>query len=379
MSEEMKNLSAVLSEMPLQNCTKSSRQLKFFEAIREATDQKMAQDPNIYLMGLGAPDPKGIFGTTAGLAEKYGPSRVMDMPTSENAMTGIAIGSAILGMRPIMTHQRVDFFILALDQLINNAAKWHYMFGGQMKVPLVVRLIIGRGWGQGPQHSQSLHSLFAHVPGLKVVMPSTPRDAKGLLISAIEDDNPVVYLEHRWLHNTFGEVPLDPTPTPIGKAKIVRSGTDITIVAASHMVLEAIKATEWLEKEGISAELIDLRTIRPLDKETILTSVQKTGRIIVADPDWKTISTASEILAFIAEESLSSLKSPPARITYPDRHTPTSWALSNHFYPTAEHIASQALQIMGKPNRAQALIEEMLKQRIHCPLDVPDKNFTGPF
>ena len=220
------------------------RQLKFYEAIREATDQKMAQDPNIYLMGLGVPDPKGIFGTTSGLAEKYGPNRVMDMPTSENAMTGIAIGSAILGMRPIMTHQRVDFFILALDQLINNAAKWHYMFGGQMKVPLVIRLIIGRGWGQGPQHSQSLHSFFAHVPGLKVVMPSTPQDAKGLLISAIEDDNPVVYLEHRWLHNTFGEVSPDPTPIPIGKAKIVRPGTDITIVAASHMVLEALAAIQ---------------------------------------------------------------------------------------------------------------------------------------
>ncbi len=355
------------------------RQLKFFEAIREATDQKMAQDPNIYLMGLGVPDPKGIFGTTSGLAEKYGPSRVMDMPTSENAMTGIAIGSAILGMRPIVIHQRVDFFILALDQLINNAAKWHYMFGGQMKVPLVIRLIIGRGWGQGPQHSQSLHSFFAHIPGLKVVMPSTPQDAKGLLISAIEDDNPVIYLEHRWLHNTFGEVSLDPTPIPIGKAKIVRSGTDITIVAASHMVLEALAAIQLLQKDGISAELIDLRTIRPLDKETILTSVKKTGRIIVADPDWKTVSTASEILAFIAEEALSSLKSPPIRISYPDRHTPTSWALSNHFYPTAKHIAIEALKIMGKPNRAQSLIEEMLKQQTQGPLDVPDEKFTGPF
>jgi pyruvate dehydrogenase E1 component beta subunit len=356
-----------------------SRQLKFCEAIREATDQKMAQDSNVYLMGLGVPDPKGIFGTTSGLAEKYGPSRVMDMPTSENAMTGIAIGSAILGMRPVMTHQRVDFFLLALDQLINNAAKWHYMFGGQMKVPLVIRLIIGRGWGQGPQHSQSLHSFFAHVPGLKVVMPSTPRDAKGLLISAIEDDNPVVYLEHRWLHNTFGEVPEDPTPTPIGKANVVRSGSDITIVAVSHMVLETLRAIQWLEKGGISAELIDLRTIRPLDKETILTSVKKTGRIIVADPDWKSVGIASEILAFIAEESLTSFKSPPVRITYPDRLTPTSWTLSNHFYPTAKQIAIEALKMMRKPDRAKPLVEEMLKQQTQGPLDVPDKEFTGPF
>ncbi len=379
MSEEIRNLPAILSEMPLQNCTKSSKSLKFYEAIREAIDQKMALDPRVYLMGLGVPDPKGIFGTTSGLAEKYGPERVMDMPTSENAMTGIAIGSAINGMRPIMTHQRVDFFILALDQLINNAAKWHYMFGGQMKVPLVIRLIIGRGWGQGPQHSQSLHSFFAHVPGLKVVMPSTPQDAKGLLLSAIDDDNPVVYLEHRWLHNTFGEVSTDPTPIPIGKAKIVRSGTDVTIVAASHMVLEAHRALSMLEEEGISAELIDLRTIRPLDKETILNSVQKTGRLIVADPDWKTVGTASEILAFVAEEALSSLQSPPVRVTYPDRHTPTSWALSNHFYPTSKHIAVEALKMMGKLSQAQALMEQLREQYTQGPLDVPDETFTGPF
>lgn len=353
------------------------RQLKFYEAIREATDQKMAQDPNIYLMGLGVPDPKGIFGTTAGLAEKYGPDRVMDMPTSENAMTGIAIGSAILGMRPIMTHQRVDFFLLALDQLINNAAKWHYMFGGKMKIPLVVRLVIGRGWGQGPQHSQSLHSLFAHIPGLKVVMPATPQDAKGLLISAIEDENPVVYLEHRWLHNTFGEVSSDLTPTPIGKARIVRSGTDLTIVATSHMVLEAIRANQWLEQEGISTELIDLRSIRPLDKETLLNSIKKTGRLIIADPDWKMVGISSEILAIAAEEGFSSLKSPPVRIAYPDRHIPTSWVLSNHFYPTAKHIAIEALKMMGKPTKAQSLIEEILK--FQEPLDVPDKEFTGPF
>jgi len=355
------------------------RQLKFYEAIQEATDQKMAIDPSIYLMGLGVPDPKGIFGTLSGLSEKYGPDRVMDMPTSENAMTGVAIGSALLGMRPIMTHQRVDFFLLALDQLINNAAKWHYMFGSQMKVPLVIRLIIGRGWGQGPQHSQSLHSFFAHIPGLKVVMPSTPQDAKGLLISAIEDDNPVVYLEHRWLHNTFGDVTEDLTPTPIGKAKIVRAGSDITIVAVSHMVIEAIRAAQWLEKDGISVEIIDLRTIAPLDKETILTSVKKTGRIIIADPDWKTVGMSAEVLAIVVEEALFSLKSPPVRIAYPDRHTPTSWVLSNHFYPTAKDIAIAALTMLGKPTKANSLLEELIKQQAQTPLDVPDKEFTGPF
>src|ERR1700722_14260768 len=181
--------------------------LTLSQAILQATDQLMQIDSSVYVMGLGVPDPKGIFGTTTGLEKKYGSDRVLDMPTSENGMTGIAIGSALLGLRPIMTHQRVDFFLLALDQLINNAAKWHYMFGGQMNVPLVIRLIIGRGWGQGPQHSQSLQSIFSHIPGLKVVMPSNPYDAKGLLLSAIDDENPVVYLEHRWLHGIFGEVP----------------------------------------------------------------------------------------------------------------------------------------------------------------------------
>ncbi len=189
---------------------------KFNEAILEAHDQLMAVDPNVYIMGLGVPDPKGIFGTTVGLQEKYGPNRVMDMPCSENAMTGVAIGSALVGMRPIMTHQRVDFFLLALDQLVNNACKWHFMFGGQLNVPLVIRLIIGRGWGQGPQHSQTLTSFFAHLPGLKVVAPSSPYDAKGLLISAVEDNNPVVYLEHRWLHNIYGEVPSEIYRVPLG-------------------------------------------------------------------------------------------------------------------------------------------------------------------
>lgn len=346
-----------------------SRQTTFSQAILEATDQAMAADPQVYLMGLGVPDPKGIFGTTSGLVQKYGPNRVMDMPTSENAMTGVAIGTAIQGMRPIMTHQRVDFFLLALDQLINNAAKWHYMFGAQMHVPLVIRLIIGRGWGQGPQHSQSLQSLFAHIPGLKVVMPSSPADAKGLLLSAIDDDNPVVYLEHRWLHGIFGEVPTEPFRTPLGKAKIVKPGVDLTIVACSHMTLEAFRSLQWMD--GISPEIIDVRTLKPLDKETILDSVRKTGRLLVLDPDWKTVGFSAEVLAIVAEEALFSLKCPPVRLAYPDRHAPTSWTLSNCFYPTAQDIALAAANMMGKTTT--------LPPSGNVPLDVPDKTFTGPF
>ena len=200
-----------------------TRELKYFQAILEATDQCLAADPRVYVIGLGVTDPKGIFGTTLGLEAKYGPRRVMDMPVSENALTGIALGSAVTGMRPIMTHQRVDFALLALDQLINNAAKWHTMFGGRMRAPMVIRLIIGRGWGQGPQHSQSLQALFAHIPGLKVVMPATPYDAKGLLVAAVEDDNPVIYLEHRWLHGIWGPVPEERYRVPLGEARVAHA------------------------------------------------------------------------------------------------------------------------------------------------------------
>lgn len=356
-----------------------TRELRFNQAILEGTTQLMENDPSVYIMGLGVPDPKGIFGTTTGLDKKFGPNRVMDMPTSENAMTGIAIGSAIRGMRPIMTHQRVDFFILALDQLINNAAKWHYMFGNQMTAPIVIRLVIGRGWGQGPQHSQSLQSLFAHIPGLKVVMPSTPYDAKGLLVSAVKDNNPVVYLEHRWLHNIHGPVPEEMYEVPIGKAHVIEEGKDITIAAISDMVLEARKALAILKEEGISAELIDLRSVKPIDKETLIKSVRKTGKLLVVDPDWKTCGFAGEIISIITEEAFNDLKAPPARITYPDRHSPTSWALANHYYPTHRAIAMEVFKMMRYPSRAQALLQELLEHRSAGPLDVPDPSFTGPF
>lgn len=343
--------------------------MKYNEAILDATDLALSKDPNVMILGLGVPDPKGIFGTTTGLQEKYGADRVMDMPCSENAMTGVAIGAAVQGMRPILTHQRVDFALLSLDQIINNAAKWHYMFGGKMSVPLVIRLVIGRGWGQGPQHSQSLHSLFAHIPGLKVVMPSTPHDAKGLLLSSIEDNNPVIYLEHRWLHNIHGPVPKGYYKEPLGKAKVVQEGSDVTLVASSHMTLEAYKALPLLNEQDISVELIDLRTILPFDRETVLASVKKTKRLVVADADWKTGGFASEIITSVVEEVM--LCAPPKRVTYPDRLSPSSPYLAKHFYPNSTHIASTILQMMGRDP-----LPEQKQERMQ---DVPDSNFTGPF
>ena len=207
--------------------------MTFAEAINQALTVAMTQDPNVVCYGLGVDDPKGVFGTTLGLQEKFGPERVFDIPTSENAMTGIGIGAALYGLRPVMVHQRLDFALLSMDQLVNNAAKWRFMFGGHRGVPLTVRMVLGRGWGQGPTHSQNLQAWFAHVPGLKVVMPSTADDAKGLLLSSIFDDNPVVFLEHRWLHNVEGVVPEGDHRGPIGKARRLPEGGDLTIGSMS--------------------------------------------------------------------------------------------------------------------------------------------------
>ena len=351
------------------------REITYAKAILEATAQCMAEDPSIYIMGLGVPDPKGIFGTTLGLKDQFGDKRVLDMPVSENGMTGVAIGSALVGMRPIMTHQRIDFILLALDQIINNAAKWHYMFGGKTKVPLTIRLLIGRGWGQGPQHSQSLQAIFTHTPGLKVVMPFRPYDAKGLLVSAIRDNNPVIYIEHRWLHNITGEVPEEIYTVPLGKARIVKEGNDITIAASSYMVLEAMKAADYLEKDGIVSEIIDIRSLKPMDDETIIASVKKTGRLLVADDGCRTTGFAAEVVAMVTEKAFDSLKKAPRRITLPDLPTPTSPALANKYYPGTIGVINEIRAIFNLPEKS----EEELGIRHEQPLDVPDKAFTGPF
>jgi pyruvate dehydrogenase E1 component beta subunit len=351
-----------------------NRQLKFSEAIREATDQAMERDPSVYIVGLGVPDPKGIFGTTLGLQDKYGVARVQDMPLSENAMTGVALGSALAGMRPIITHQRVDFALVAMEQMVNQAAKWHYMFGGKAKVPLVVRMIVGRGWGQGPQHSQSLQAWFAHIPGLKVVMPTTAHDAKGLLAAAIEDNNPVIFIEHRWLHNISDHVPEEYYTVPLGKARVMCEGSDLTIVGTSYMALEALRAARQLGEGGISAEVIDLRTIRPWDVETVLASVRKTGRLVVTDTAGTEFGVSAEIVATVLEREFASTKAAPVRIALPDHPSPTSPALAEYYYPRAGHIVRACKRMMDVPLNGGEL-ESLPGQR----LDVPDTSFKGPF
>jgi pyruvate dehydrogenase E1 component beta subunit len=329
-------------------------------------------------MGLGVPDPKGIFGSTLGLATRHGTQRVLDMPLAENAMTGVAIGSALVGMRPILTHQRVDFALTAVEQIVNQAAKWHYMFGGHMAVPLVVRMIIGRGWGQGPQHSQSLQSMFAHVPGLKVIMPTTPYDAKGLLISAIEDDNPVVVLEHRWLYGISEHVPVDFYRVPLGRARTARRGRDVTIAATSYMVLEALKAADQLAAFDVDAEVLDLRSLRPLDEAAIVESVVKTGRLVVADTGWRAYGATAEVIAVATERAFNWLQAAPERVSLPDSPTPTSHALAAHYYPRWPKLAAAALRTCERHVEADRL-NAQFAPGAHEVFDQPDPSFTGPF
>lgn len=357
---------------------REQRRRTYAAAIREALDIALERDPRVFLVGEGIPDPKGAFGTTTGLREKYGADRVMDMPVSEAGMTGVVIGAALGGMRPVLTHMRVDFSLYSFDQIVNTAAKWRFMFGGKAAVPVVIRMLIGRGWGQGPQHSQSLQALYAHIPGLKVVMPATARDAKGLLLSAIVDNNPVIFIEHRWLHALPGGVPKGFYRVPIGKARMAKKGTDITIVAVSYMTVEAVKAAAVLSREGVSAEIIDLRSVRPIDRSLIMTSVAKTRRLIVADTGWKSFGIGAEILARVAETGIQ-LNRPPVRISLPDMPTPTSHSLAAAYYPTSVDIVRSALVLCDKKKTyIEKAIREYTATLTGSP-DQPDPSFTGPF
>jgi acetoin:2,6-dichlorophenolindophenol oxidoreductase subunit beta len=329
------------------------RELTYAQALSEGLCQAMEADPSIFVTGIAVDYPSGIFGSTTEAAKRFGPTRVFDAPAMENALTGIAIGAAAMGKRPVIVHPRNDFMFLSFDNLINMAAKWRYMFAGRAgTVPIVVRAVIGKGWGQGATHSQSLQAPLAHFPGLTVVMPAFPSDAKGLTIAALQHDGPVVILEHRALYSTTGAVSQAFAPTPIGKAIRVREGDDITIVATSFMAYEAVHAAEELARHDIEADVINLHTIRPLDEETILQSVTKTGHLIVTDTSWELCGVTSEIAALAAEKAWASLKSRVVRIALPNCPAPVSARLEEAFYPKASTIARAALSILGEnPDR----------------------------
>jgi len=326
----------------------SARRISYSEAIREALDQALELDPRVFIMGQGVDDPSGMFGSTLNLHKKYGSQRVFDTPLAENALTGIAAGAAIGGMRPVYFHNRPDFLFLAMDQLVNHASKWFYMFGGAVSVPLVLWACIGRGWGSAAQHSQALQGLFMHIPGLKVIMPSTCYDAKGLMLSAIADNNPVLIIEHRFNFRNKGFVPEAPYRLPIGKGIIRKQGKDITFVTISHMVTEAYKAAEELSKVGIDAEVIDLRTLRPLDEEIILRSVAKTGRLLIADCGWKTGGITAEISAVVSEKGFEFIKAPIRRVACPDVPTPSGFTLEEGFYVGSNDIISASREMLCK-------------------------------
>jgi pyruvate/2-oxoglutarate/acetoin dehydrogenase E1 component len=348
--------------------------MKYGDAIRDGMMEAMTLDEKVLCYGLGVPDPKCIFGTTRDLQAKFGEKRVFDIPISENAMTGVAIGAALGGYKPVFVHQRFDFFLLAMDQLVNGAAKWHMMFGGIMNVPITIRLIVGRGWGQGPTHCQSLHAWLAHIPGLKVVMPSTPADAKGLLMESIFDPNPVVFIEHRWLHAMEGDVPKGDYRVKLGKAHKMREGKDITIVGNSIMIPEAIHALDFLKNHNVSADLIDLHTVRPIDWDTIFKSVQKTRRLLALDIGAQTGSVAGEIIARVATEFGAKLKCAPERICMPDYAVPTSFSLTKDCYPDSYDIAQKVLSMVNVSADPSSL-----RTARTWPHDVPGNWFSGPF
>lgn len=316
----------------------NTHRISYRNAINEALHQEMERDQSIFIYGIDVADHKRIFGSTVGLLEKFGPERVFSTPLSEESLLGFGLGAAINGLRPINVHIRVDFLLLAMNQLVNMVASYHYGSDGKLEVPLVIRAIIGKGWGQSYQHSKSLQSIFAHIPGLKVVMPTTPKDAKGLLIAAIRDTNPVVVLEHRMLYDVEGEVPIKPTPTLIGKGQILKTGKDITIVATSYTVVEALKAAKVLEKRGVRVEVVDPRSIFPLDEELIVESVKKTRHCIIADYDWTYCGFSAEVAARIYEKLSRRLRSPITRLGFAPTHCPCTRALEDEFYPDAINL-----------------------------------------
>ena len=318
------------------------RMLDYGAALNEAFTQLMEEDPRMLLIGQGLYSPWYVGSSMVELERRFGKDRVIDCPVSENGTTGIAIGTALAGAPTVMVHPRMDFMLLAVDQIVNQAANWSYMCGGRVSVPVTIRAIVNRGGEQAAQHSQSMHAWFMHVPGLKVVMPSTPFDAKGLLAASVHDGNPVIFIDDRWLYKNAGEVPEELYDVPLGVGAIRRTGRDVTIIATSYMNVEALAAAEQLAQDGIEAEVVDPRTLKPLDEALILSSVERTGRLVVADAAWRSCGAAAEIAAVVADRGFRSLKAPIRRITLHEAPAPSSRSLEGVYYPKAGDIVSAA-------------------------------------
>lgn len=346
----------------------SMRPLTYVQAIREAHGQLLRKDPRVFVMGQGLWSPWYAGASLRDLDKEFGRDRLIDSPVSENATTGAAIGAAICGMRPIVFHPRMDFMLLAVDPIVNQAANWSYMFAGQVNVPIVVRAVINRGGQQAAQHSQALQAMFMHVPGLKVVMPSTAYDAKGLLIAAINDGNPIMYIDDRWLYDETDDVPEEMYSVPIGAAAVRHEGTDVTIVAASYMAAQSMHAIETLERLGIHAELIDLRSLKPWDEELVCTSVRKTGRLVIADAAWSTCGAAAEIAAVVGARAFDYLKAPIERVTLPDAPAPMSPPLEKAYFPDADSVVA-AVEVVLNPVKTKNGTLRSLQRGVDRSLD----------
>jgi pyruvate dehydrogenase E1 component beta subunit len=324
-----------------------ARELSYGEAINEALRQAMELDDSVFLYGIGADGKSGIFGSTTGLVERFGSKRVFDTPIAEGGLTAMALGAAVGGLRPVLVHQRFDFMLYAADQLTNWIAPWRFISGGRAKVPLTLRIIVGKGWGQGPQHSKSLHTWFAHVPGLQVVMPASPADAKGLLLSSIFSDDPTLFIEARALYAMREPVPTQPYFIKIGEASVRRTGKDLTIVALSSMIPPSLQAAEELAQQKIEAEVVDLRSLMPLDMNAIIGSVRKTGRLVVVEPGWRMYGAAAEIITGVAEARGTQMKSEPRRVTWPHAYVGSSRVLDEKFYPTSKDVIAACREAMS--------------------------------
>jgi pyruvate dehydrogenase E1 component beta subunit len=322
------------------------REITFAQAINEALREEMQKDPTVFIAGEDVGLMGGVFGVTSGLLEEFGEERVRDTPITESAIVGSAIGAAVTGMRPVIELMFIDFTAVAMDQITNQAAKMRYMFGGKATLPITIRTCAGAGFSASAQHSQSLEAWFTHIPGLKVVMPSTPEDAKGLLKSAIMDNNPVIFIEHKLLYGKTGEVPAEDYNIPLGKAKIRQEGKDLTLISWSRMVDICLSAAARLAKEGLKVEVIDLRTLIPLDKEAIFQSVEKTGRVIIVHEACLTGGFGGEIAALIAEEAFDSLDAPIKRVASPDVPVPFNPVLEKHYLPDEDKIMHAVKQIL---------------------------------
>ena len=350
------------------------------QAINEGLIEAGIKNDSVIYLAEGVDDPSAVYGTLSGLSNHFVASRIIEMPLSENALTGIAIGAALMGKRPVLSFHRVEFALLAMEQIVNNAAKTHYISRGNHSVPIVIRLIVGRGWGQGPAHSQSLEAMFAMIPGLKVIMPTFPADAKGLIIAAIEDNNPVIIIEHRWCHYIQGDVPTGYYTSDLETPEEIIKGEDITIVASSFMTVEAIEAAESLKELGYTASVFDLRVLRPLKLDTIFNSVNKTGRLITIDLGFKKFGIGAEIVSEVTSNCFSSLKAAPVRLGMPEHPSPSSRGYLEGLYPDSILILKEAAKILNiDSNKLNESLFKIKERKKLIPIDVPDPKFKGPF